>query len=129
MFRNFVVPLDGSELAERALPYAVRLARAGQGRLMLVRVALAPPSMTIDGAGWERDQREAVDAAEHYLGAIAEKLADQVPVETVVPYGRPAVQILEQVRLRDADGVVMATHGRTGLAKLLYGSVAENCPR
>jgi nucleotide-binding universal stress UspA family protein len=125
MFRNFVVPLDGSELAERALPYAVRLARAGQGRISLVRVALAPPSMNVDGAGWERDQLEAVDAAEHYLGAIAEKLADQVPVETVVPYGRPAVQILEQVRLRDADGVVMATHGRTGLARLLYGSVAE----
>jgi nucleotide-binding universal stress UspA family protein len=125
MFRNFVVPLDGSELAERALPYAVRLARAGQGRISLVRVALAPPSMNVDGAGWERDQREAVDAAEHYLGAIAAKLADQVPVETVVPYGRPAVHILEQVRLRDADGVVMATHGRTGLAKLLYGSVAE----
>jgi nucleotide-binding universal stress UspA family protein len=125
MFRNFVVPLDGSELAERALPYAVRLARAGQGRISLVRVALAPPSMNVDGAGWERDQLEAVDAAEHYLGAIAEKLADQVPVETVVPYGRPAVQILDQVRHLEADGVVMATHGRTGLARLLYGSVAE----
>jgi len=125
MFRKFVVPLDGSELAERALPYAVRLARAGQGRITLVRVALAPPSMNVDGTGWERDQREAIDEAEHYLGAMAEKLAEQAPVETVVPYGRPAAQILDQVRQLDADGVVMATHGRTGLAHLLYGSVAE----
>jgi nucleotide-binding universal stress UspA family protein len=125
MLRKFVVPLDGSELAERALPYAVRLARAGQGRIILIRVALAPPSMTIDGAGWERDQREAVDAAEHYLAALVEKLADQVPVDTAVPYGRAAVQILDQVRHLEADGIVIATHGRTGLAHLMHGSVAE----
>lgn len=125
MFRKFMVPLDGSELAERALPYAIRLAHAGQGRIILVRVALAPPPMTIDGAGWERDQREAINVAERYLATIAVSLADQVPVETVVPYGRPAAQILDQVRQLEADGVVMATHGRTGLAHLLYGSVAE----
>jgi nucleotide-binding universal stress UspA family protein len=125
MFRKFVVPLDGSELAERALPYAVRLARAGLGRIILVRVALAPPPMNIDGANWEREQREAIDAAERYVGALAARLADQVPVETVVPYGRPAAQILDQVRLLEADCVVMATHGRTGRAHLLYGSVAE----
>src|SRR5579859_3580752 len=125
MFRNFVVPLDGSELAERALPYAVRLAHAGQGRITLVRVALAPPSMTVDGAGWERDQREAIEAAEGYLAAVAEKFAAQAPVRTVVVYGRAAAQILDQVDRLEADGVVMATHGRTGLAHLLYGSVAE----
>ncbi|HLZ28095.1 MAG TPA: universal stress protein [Chloroflexota bacterium] len=125
MFRKFVVPLDGSELAERALPYAVRLARAGQGRIILVRAALAPPPMTLDGTNWERNQREEIDAAERYLDAAAAKLADQVSVETVVPYGHPAAQILDQVRQLEADGVVMATHGRTGLARLLYGSVAE----
>jgi len=125
MFRNFVVPLDGSEWAERALPYALRLARAGQGRISLVRVALAPPPMTIDGAGWERDQREAIDEANHYLADIAEKFAEHVPVETIVAYGRPVAQILDQVRRLEADGVVMATHGRTGLVHLLYGSVAE----
>jgi nucleotide-binding universal stress UspA family protein len=125
MFRKLVVPLDGSELAERALPYAVQLARAGQGRILLVRVALAPPSMSVDGVGWERDQLEAVDDAERYLRAIAERLGDQAPVETVVPYGRPTVQILDQVRRFEADGIVMATHGRTGLAHLLYGSTTE----
>src|SRR5579859_7862387 len=103
MFRNFVVPLDGSEWAERALPYAVRLARAGQGRITLVRVALAPPPMTIDGAGWERDQCEAIDEAKHYLGDIAAKFADQVSVETVVDYGRPSAQILDQVGRLEAD--------------------------
>ncbi|MGI9147355.1 MAG: universal stress protein [Chloroflexota bacterium] len=126
MFRKLVVPLDGSELAERALPYAVRLARAGQGRISLVRVALAPPSMNIDGTGWDGDQREAIGDAEQYLAAVAGKLQDRVQVDTVVPYGRPAAQLLHQVKELEANAVVMATHGRTGLAHLLYGSVAES---
>ena len=48
-----------------------------------------------------------------------------MPVETVVPYGRPAPEILDQVSRFEADGIVMATHGRTGLAHLLYGSTTE----
>jgi nucleotide-binding universal stress UspA family protein len=126
MFGTLVVPLDGSNLAERALPYAVRLARAGQGRLILVRVAVPPSSMRLEGADWEGYQHEDMDDAAQYLSAIAAQLGDEVPVETVVPYGGPAVQILEQVRQLDSVGIVMATHGRTGLTHLLYGSVAES---
>src|SRR4029077_13314592 len=63
--------------------------------------------------------------AEAYLGQVAEKLASRVTVKTCAPYGRAAEQIVEIVEQLGADGVVMATHGRTGLAHLLYGSVAE----
>jgi nucleotide-binding universal stress UspA family protein len=126
MFRTLVVPLDGSDLAESALQYAVPLARAGQGRIILVRVALAPQTMGVEDGSWEYDQRQAVGDAEQYLSAIAEGLGDQVPVETIVPYGRPVVQILDQVRRFEADGIVMASHGRTGLAHLLFGSVPES---
>jgi nucleotide-binding universal stress UspA family protein len=46
MFRTLVVPLDGSDLAEQAIPYAVKLVEAGRGRLILARVALAPADDT-----------------------------------------------------------------------------------
>jgi nucleotide-binding universal stress UspA family protein len=81
--------------------------------------------MTIDGSNWEYDQRQAVEQAESYLRAVAESLGDQVPVETIVTYGRPAGEILDQVRRFEADAIVMTSHGRTGLAHLLYGSVPE----
>ena len=122
MLRRLVVPLDGSELAERALPYATCLAEAGNGQVVLVRVALAPPPSGFD---WEAQQVAAVHVAEQYLAKVAEELSPRVPTETRVPYGNAAAQIIETVRESEADGVVMASHGRTGLAHLVYGSVAE----
>jgi nucleotide-binding universal stress UspA family protein len=119
----FVVPLDGSELAERALPYAVRLAAARGGQLALIRVALGPPPSGFD---WERQQVAVVDEAEAYLSRVADTLAvDRLPIQTVVPYGHAAAQIVKVTQELGAAEVVMATHGRTGLPHLLYGSVAE----
>ena len=125
MTRTLVVPLDGSPLAERALPYALSLAAAQQSRVVLLRVALANAPMTIDGSDWERDQLDAIAEAERYLETVSEGLPAGVEVATEVPYGPAARQILAALRRLHADGVVMATHGRTGLAHLLHGSVAE----
>ena len=125
MFRTLLVPLDGSELAERALPYATALASAAGGKLVLVRVALAPPPATLDGATWVQEQSEAVAEAEQYLADIAARLRTRVAVETSVPYGRASSCIVDSITETGADAVVMATHGRTGLKHLLVGSVAE----
>lgn len=126
MFRTLVVPLDGSAPAERALPYAIRLAQAGQSRLILTRAAIAPAPRSLDGSEWERDQAQAIAEAEEYLNLMAESVSGQVSaVDTVVPYGHPVGQILETAARVQADGIVMATHGRTGFAHLLYGSVTE----
>jgi nucleotide-binding universal stress UspA family protein len=122
MFSTLVVPLDGSELAERALPYAVHFAAERGGRLVLVRAALAPPPSGLD---WERQQLAVMDEATAYLAGVAEKVATRVPVSTVPVYGHAVDEILAAVGQFDADSIVMATHGRTGLAHLLYGSVAE----
>ncbi len=124
MFRTLVVPLDGSDLAERALPYAVRLARAEHGRLILMSAALAAPPARLDGADWEAHQLAAVHDAETYLQGVA-KTIEGVPVEIATPYGRAADTILKTVAQVEAGALVMATHGRTGLAHLLYGSVTE----
>ncbi len=122
MYRTILVPLDGSPLAERALPYAEALARASGARLLLVRAALAH---TFPGVDPTEDQVKAVREAEDYLATIAAQLARQGVVETAVFYGEPVEAILEETRLRKADLVVMATHGRSGVSRWVYGSVAE----
>jgi nucleotide-binding universal stress UspA family protein len=126
MYRTLVVPLDGSQLAERALPYAIRLAQTSSARLVLTRAALAPPPQTLDGLGWEVQQSDAVADATEYLREMAESVSGQVKaVDIAVPYGRAIDNIVETVETYDADALVMATHGRSGLAHLLYGSVTE----
>ena len=124
MFRTLLVPLDGSELAEQALPYAVRLAEGHRGRVVLVRAVMAPPPARLDGADWEELQLEAVNEASDYLSGLAQRI-ERVPVDTAVRYGRPVETILEAVKLYAADAVIMATHARTGLSHLLAGSVTE----
>lgn len=126
MFRTLVVPLDGSSLAEHALPYAIRLAQSGLGRLILMRATLAPAPRTLDGSDWERDQAQAIAEAEQYLRDMAASVSGQVPVETVAVYGRAAPQILETARSFKADAVVMATRAQTGLPHLIFGSVTES---
>lgn len=126
MYRTLVVPLDGSHLGERSLPYAIRLAQAAGGRLVLTRAALAPPPRSLDGSEWEVQQTDAIAEATEYLREMAESVSGQVAaVETSVPYGRAVEKIVETVETYDADAVVMATHGRSGLGHLLYGSVTE----
>jgi nucleotide-binding universal stress UspA family protein len=122
VFNTLLVPLDGSQLAERALPYAVRLAAERGGRLVLMRAALAPPPSGLD---WERQQLATMEEATAYLSDVAQKVATRVPVTTAPLYGHAAVTILAAVEQFDADSIIMATHGRTGLAHLLHGSVAE----
>jgi nucleotide-binding universal stress UspA family protein len=122
VFNTLLVPLDGSELAERALPYAVRLAAERGGRLVLTRAALAPPPSGLD---WERQQMEVMEEARAYLSVVAEKLATRVPVTTAPVYGHAPDAIIAAVEQFSPDSIVMATHGRTGLAHLLHGSVAE----
>jgi nucleotide-binding universal stress UspA family protein len=123
MNRPILVPLDGSALAELALPYAMRLAEARKAHLILFRAVLAgPPS----GMDWERQQLDAIDEAQSYITRIAQDAtARAVTVETVVTYGPAAREILAVSRDQDVSEIVMATHGRSGLSHLLSGSVAE----
>jgi len=97
----------------------------GAGQVILVRVALAPPPARIVGVDWEQQQIDAIKEAETYLADVAAKLGTRVAVKTNAPYGHAVREILDTVEAVGADAVVMATHGRTGLAHLVYGSVAE----
>ena len=127
-----VVPLDGSELSERALPYASAMARATGAHLLLLTV-------------WEEGERALItklpDLAEDlfkqgeehyedYLVGVAKKLqAEGVDAETDVLSGRPVEEILRVAEQRAPHMIVMATHGRSGLSRWRYGSVASRLAR
>ena len=123
MLKTILVPLDGSELAERALTYAAALAGPTQAHLLLVRAVYAH---TLVGVDPRERQLGAVQEAEMYLLHLATNLRMRgFTCETVVRYGHAAECVAESARTRQADLVVMATHGRTGPGRWLFGSVAE----
>ena len=125
-FDKILVPLDGSVLAEAALWRAVEIANGGT--LSLLRAAEAH---TLPGADPVDAQVDVVREAEEYLASVARRLADRglKKVETHVWYGPAAAAIVEEAETQKADLIVMSTHGRSGLGRLILGSVAESVLR
>lgn len=134
--RSILVPVDGSVYAEQALGYAEELAGAFGADLKLVRVvetaqiyALMTPSNAVPVANAEViEQVVAQRAAEanQYLSGLTERLKGAgLSVQTETLEGTPAEQILAYARQAKTELIVMATHGRSGLNRLVFGSVAE----
>lgn len=127
-YRRVVVPLDGSRLAEDIIPRILAVARPFDMQIVLLRVV--PPVMReIDGAAtlMVLDETAARKGeARHCLAGIAgDLLARGVRVQTRVRCGTPVTEIIAAARAVNADLIAMTTHGRSGLTRLLLGSVAE----
>lgn len=126
---RILVPLDGSPLAENALVAAQRLMDDHpDAKLMLLRAAEAT---TLPGGDPIEDQVAVVREAQDYLDAMVARLraGGVKDVEATVWYGPPAPAIVEAARVSKADVIVMSTHGRSGVGRLLLGSVAESVLR
>lgn len=126
---RILIPLDGSALAEGAMEDALDLTKGNaSAMLILLRAAEAH---TMPGADPTDEQVAVVREAETYLAAVAERLAKRgiKNVETAVWYGPAAAAIIQAIRLKKADLVVMSTHGRSGLGRLMMGSVTESVLR
>ena len=125
---KILVPLDGSTLAETALPAAMSLAESTGAALLLVRAAEAH---TLPVGDPTEAQVAVVREAEEYLDAIKQRFRSSTAGEitTAVWYGNPAEAIAEAARFNTVDMVVMTTHGRSGLGRLVLGSVAESVLR
>lgn len=130
-FTRVLVPLDGSALAESALPHAARVASCAGAQLELLRVAhlnLAPPysgneGMPLDNSAMEAHARR---LCEDYLIGVAAQLRIQgLEVSTTVSEGPDAEEILAVAEAGGADLIVMSTHGRSGVRRWLLGSVAD----
>jgi nucleotide-binding universal stress UspA family protein len=129
-FKNILVPTDFSEPAERALETALGIASAFGANLTLVHVAWTPPTAYVgyvEGFYWPVDDRDATRKA---LDEQLAKARMQYPrTEGMIVEGESWRAILQAAKDKDADLIVMGTHGRTGIARVFLGSVAERIVR
>ncbi len=132
VLEHVLVPLDGSSLAECVLGPALNLVRLWQGRCTLLRVIEASPATPARRLNRPCPQEQAQEAvAQAYLEKIAGRLREQgMAVQTrivVAPHAAPA--ILEEAQTQHCDFIALATHGRSGLRRMLLGSIADKVIR
>jgi nucleotide-binding universal stress UspA family protein len=129
MFKRILIATDGSELAERAVAAGLALARALNARVTAV-TATEPWSAMVTGEPAlvfpieDYEKTAAENAARILAGVSAAAKAAGVDCETVHVSDFPAEGIVETAKGRGCDLIVMASHGRRGLSKLLLGSQA-----
>ncbi len=134
MYKRILVPLDGSELAERALPHALGTARCMGSQLWLVRVCLSQFYAFSPGGDGPLYSEEALEAdhraAAEYLARVrAQFNCPDVAGMTEVLTGTVAETIIDYARAKSIDLIVMSTHGRSGLSRWVYGSVTDKVLR
>lgn len=143
MYERIVVLLDGSELAEQVLPHVAELVRDRDSRVFLLLVAplitpaattlvdMYPLYVTTDFFTDQVEEKQRIEQElRSYLQGVAAKLEPVAAgVETTVRFGQPAEEILAYADEIEADLIAMTTHGRSGLSRWVYGSVADKVLR
>jgi nucleotide-binding universal stress UspA family protein len=127
-YRRVLVPLDGSPEAEAVLPALRRLARPLDMEVILLRVVSPLPVTAVEGAGTTavNAAMRARDEAEQYLAALTSRWnAEGIRAVSSVRVGEASAEIAAGAREAGADLIAMATHGRSGIGRLLFGSVAQ----
>ncbi len=136
MYKKIMVPLDGSPMAECVLPHVERIGKGcGAEKVVLIRVEepmAVPPSAKIRFTEKDIEQFEAdkVAIARDYLDQLAEKLGyDWAQVEKVVLTGSVSSQLVDYAKKNASDLIVIATHGRSGISRWVWGSTADRLLR
>ena len=125
--KKILVPVDFSDCANKALRYALPLAKQHGASLTLLYVV---PPIYVPGEFGVVDTTAAelamCEAGTKHLNELADDVVGQtVPCDTTVRLGSPVLEILDVAKSQDVDVIVISTHGRTGLKHVLLGSVVE----
>ncbi len=136
MFRRILVPVDGSPTSKRGLAQAITMAREHKSRLVLLHVVDERPAMLVPELGAVQTDRLMDlmrDAGKDTLAkslAAARKRGVKAATVLVESFSRPVADIIvAQARRSRADVIVLGTHGRRGLSRLVMGSDAEGVVR
>ncbi len=139
MYRKIMVPLDGSKMAECVLPHVKNVAKGSEGvEIVLFRVC-EPPVILADyppdlKSEWNDHVREETAHIEEqcslYLGDIEKKLHESgLKASTKAGLGNPADEIVNYAVQNQVDLIIMATHGRSGVTRWAFGSIADKVLR
>lgn len=128
--KNILIPIDYSERSGATMSYAVSLAKEYDAKLHLVHV-YEPPIAYTDG-GFAATVLPPADVID--VEAERDRLTAAIPsgdlaVQTQFVIGNPSEELVDYAKAQNVDLIVMGTHGRTGLTRLLMGSVAEGVLR
>jgi len=131
---KLLVPTDFSEDSEQAARYAVELAKRFQAEIHCIHVVDIPADLLSTSDYYMTGPSEAFldqirEESKKNLEAFAKKNLEGVGVRTAFLEGSPFVEIIRYAHNQEIDLVVIATHGRTGLRHVLFGSVAEKVVR
>lgn len=136
MYKRILVPVDGSETATKALISALQLARESGGQVRIVHMVEGLTPMSVDpyGAAWSGDMIDALKKGGEQILSDALEIARAagVPADTEIfdSFGeRLAESVVDAAQRFDADLIVVGTHGRRGVGRLLLGSGAEQIVR
>ncbi|MFC1489570.1 universal stress protein [Thermodesulfobacteriota bacterium] len=128
MYKTILVPLDGSKEAERILRHVENLAQCFRSRVIFVQIVRLPRISGVEEYSMElhrREMEQRFKEAESYLKSLKGEFREKgIHARTHVVHG-PVVNTIINIAEREAvDLIAMTSHGRTGLARVFYGSVA-----
>ena len=139
MYKKVLVPLDGSKLAECVLPHVEKLAESGMVKEIILLRVCDSPSIVADypetkNKTWdkhvERMTTNAQQACGLYIEDVEQSLKDKgFKVKAESSLGKPAEEIVNFANKSKVDLIIMASHGRSGVSRWAYGSVAEKVLR
>ena len=129
MYKTILVPMDGSKRAETILPHVEQLARQNNARVVFIEVlepnaAMVTPYDMVPYIDAEALEQRKSEAASYLAGLVGEFREKGLTAKKYVEQGPVVRTILDVADRESADIVAMASHGRTGLARVFYGSVA-----
>ena len=131
MYKRILIPLDGSPLAEQALPHAIAIAECFQSELILLQVLvpLPRPPTTTEAAVRKAEKATAIHVHE-YLERVAAGVQEHgITVQIITVEGRPHFQIIQYAETNQVDLIVMCSRGQSGLSRWMIGSVSDRVMR
>lgn len=131
MYERVLLPLDGSKMAEQALPHAAAQARQFGAELVLLRIIEPFPQLQgIAPASLAAVRQQTDDWTRAYFDRLTDTdYLQDIAVKTAVVEGRPGIAILQYADTNNVDLIVLCSRGRSGLSRWLLGSTAERIMR
>ena len=133
LIKNILVPIDFSDYSKNALRYAVQFAKQFKAKMYLIYVVepmIYPADFSMGQVAIPSMDSDLQNRADEELKSLAKNFIESsIKSETIIRTGKPFVEINETAKEVDADLIIMATHGHTGVEHLLFGSTAEKVVR
>ncbi len=130
---KILVPIDFSDYSKSALRYAVNFAKFFNAEITLVYVVepvIYPPDFSMGQIAIPTVTTEFDERAKEELNKLAKnQIPSQVKVSTVIKTGKPFIEIIDTAAEVNADLIIIATHGHSGVEQILFGSTAEKVVR